>query len=892
MREQDGRVPLPGDARMALPEGSKLSLNSDTTYSIESILGCGGSCIVYKAKKAAAGLEGKVAACLEGKAAASQEIKAAAGSDADASVGYFERSQTIKEFYPKEVTGISCKGSNLTVSAEASASFATRKEEFLLGAKLFEKYYEYDQQFSLPRPIDTIEANGTVYVVSEPLDGNTLSTDYRKLSSLNKIATYMYSVCHATKKFHDDEYLYLDYKPDNMYVRDISGHYFVGLFDFDAVKYLPNIRKGIIGTRRFTPGWAPPEQGNYRRWQKEVGKASDIYSIGAVFLWLLSGKPPNDIETPILKAIEEINLGKFNLDKWSPKLRNKTASVKNLITDILKMTLEQRICTTFDGRSGRLSDVGKLVELFELLGNLTDENPEVIARLEEYRAKGDELHKEMSLSLDGISQKQDETNSLLRKIFNKKSAFIAVAVVLVVALFAGILSHLGGNIVDRAAAASGFEADFDQHLLLTLQIDLENAVHSYEMGLNSWRRLMYNDAESHIKAASDEISKQKSKSEVEVSKINNSLGCLYIDMGRYSEAYEYLNGAYITFKNELGADSLEARATKAGIAQYDFYTGNFEKALTETQEIIDQSNPDKEKIIVASSGHFRAMILDAQGKYEEALATYQGTLELYNEFLNDGKLSETLARYTNDPKVDKQTKDYYTTSLKWIILTYNNIGRVYNRMGKHDEALIALETARAMGEGNIYIGKKNLTSGKIYANLALAKSSVGETKAALDSIETSIAIQRNLFDFEDKFPGLVEAYDLYGSILELKGEPDKALEQYEKAIALSLEAFGENHPQTASASNVLGRYYDSLSDYDTAITYFERAIAIRKAIVGNDHPDTAEFYLNLSITHEKSGDMTAATTNASEAKQICDKLGIVGDFADNVDALLQRLRKA
>jgi len=504
-----------------------------------------------------------------------------------------------------------------------------------------------------------------------------------------------------------------------------------------------------------------------------------------------------------------------------------------------------------------------------------------------------------SKKLELVHEPQVETNTILKKVVNKKFVFVAVvvavavAVVLAVALVAGILSRLGGRIVDKTLGTSGIEAGIEaginQHLLLTLQIDFENAVHSYEMGLNSWRRLMYNDAESHIKAATDEISKQKNQSEVEVAKINNSLGCLYIDMGRYSEAYEYLNGAYITFKNELGAESLEARATKASIAQYDYYTGNFEKALTETQEIIDQSNPEKEKVIVASTSHFRAMVLDAQCKYDEALAIYQCTLDLYNEFLNDGKLSETLAKYTNDPKVDKQTKDYYTTSLKWIILTYNNIGKVYIHMGKYAEAIETLETARTMGEDNIYIGKKNLTSGKIYANLAIAKSETGAIKAAFDDIETSIAIQKNLFDFEDKFPGLVEAYDLFGSILELKGEPGKALEQYEKALSLSIESFGENHPQTASACNALGKYYDSRPDCAQAIVYFERAIAIRKAIVGDDHPDTAEFYLNLALTFEKSGGLQSATTNAFEAMRICDKLGIIGSFSDEVNALLQRL---
>lgn len=66
-------------------------------------------------------------------------------------------------------------------------------------------------------------------------------------------------------------------------------------------------------------------------------------------------------------------------------------------------------------------------------------------------------------------------------------------------------------------------------------LQLSNANHQYEMGLQNWRHLDYPRADRDIREARDEISTQKSQSELDVASINNSFGCLYLDMGKYQE---------------------------------------------------------------------------------------------------------------------------------------------------------------------------------------------------------------------------------------------------------------------------------------------------------------------------------------------------------------------
>jgi len=408
------------------------------------------------------------------------------------------------------------------------------------------------------------------------------------------------------------------------------------------------------------------------------------------------------------------------------------------------------------------------------------------------------------------------------------------------------------------------------------------------MGLNNWRRLKYPLALQEILAARDEISLHRSQALLEVAKVNNSLGALYLDMGRYQEAYEYLNSAYTAFADNLTFGSIETRAVQASIAQYHYLTGNFEGALREIQFILDHSDEVTEKVVVASSNHLRASVLSARGEYEEALDIYYSVLDLYNDFLEDGKLSEEFSRYQNDPNLDTHTIGYHTTSLRWIVRTYNHIGEMYIRLGRFENADIAFTTALDICLGNIRIGRENLTAAQVYTNIAILYARNGNLQDAIRNIETSIAIQRRLFGYEDTYPGLVEAYRVHGDILVAQGKPDEALELYVKAIRLAVDGFDENHPKTAAAYSSLGYFHFGQSEYEYAIINFERGIDIRTSILGFDHPDTVFMLIHLSKAYENTGDQTRANDAAIRAIDICERIEISGDLSSQANALLRR----
>ena len=62
-------------------------------------------------------------------------------------------------------------------------------------------------------------------------------------------------------------------------------------------------------------------------------------------------------------------------------------------------------------------------------------------------------------------------------------------------------------------------------------------------------------------------------------------------------------------RKAVGMDSFEGRAVQASITQYYYAVGDYERALRESQDIIDNSDMVAEKVVLASVIHLRARVL-------------------------------------------------------------------------------------------------------------------------------------------------------------------------------------------------------------------------------------------------------------------------------------------
>ncbi|MBR0341437.1 MAG: hypothetical protein IJH64_04225, partial [Oscillospiraceae bacterium] len=181
------------------------------------------------------------------------------------------------------------------------------------------------------------EANNTWYAVSDENTGCTLSDFDRRELSLNRAAQIMYSLCSAIGALHERGYLYLDIKPDNINVYSLDGREHVRLFDFDTVQKKSDLRKAKYST--YSDGWAPSEQKNWLA--KSISERTDIYSLGAVFFWLLTGrKPVGDTYTDenTENDVERIKECRFDWRQF-PLCEDASDGVIELLQRIFRKTL-------------------------------------------------------------------------------------------------------------------------------------------------------------------------------------------------------------------------------------------------------------------------------------------------------------------------------------------------------------------------------------------------------------------------------------------------------------------------------------------------------------------------------------------------------------------------
>lgn len=137
----------------------------------------------------------------------------------------------------------------------------------------------------IPIVYDLEEEAFQSYLIEEFLEGDSLYDLMKVKGHLNQdtVIRYGIQICDLVQYLHSAEQipiLYLDLQPKNLLV----CHEQVKLLDFDHADFLDGANREA---KRFgTPGYAAPEQSG----DTELGVYTDVYQIGALLFWLLTGE--------------------------------------------------------------------------------------------------------------------------------------------------------------------------------------------------------------------------------------------------------------------------------------------------------------------------------------------------------------------------------------------------------------------------------------------------------------------------------------------------------------------------------------------------------------------------------------------------------------------------
>lgn len=253
------------DGRIALAPGAVLKLSSGTgyiPYTINREVGRGGSSIVYDA------------------------------SYTD-NLGNYKLVR-IKECYPYAMRMARNESGELQPEGRNAQAFTEAKDRLIVA---YQKNHDLFTINALTNTVantsDIYEANGTVYIVSVYMNGKTFM-DFQG-ETLHDCAALIRSTARVLKRIHDAGYYYLDLKPDNILTLEGSLD-LVQLFDFDSMISMEDLQNAIQTNNpsklrtSYTRGYASLEQQTGKL--RQLGKHSDMYSLGAVLFYALWHKTP------------------------------------------------------------------------------------------------------------------------------------------------------------------------------------------------------------------------------------------------------------------------------------------------------------------------------------------------------------------------------------------------------------------------------------------------------------------------------------------------------------------------------------------------------------------------------------------------------------------------
>jgi WD40 repeat protein/tRNA A-37 threonylcarbamoyl transferase component Bud32 len=149
----------------------------------------------------------------------------------------------------------------------------------------------------IPSLLAYFEQDNRLYLVQQFIEGATLAQElaHHGCFGEQKIREVMAGLLPILKFVHDRNVIHRDITPANIIRRKLDNRLI--LIDFGIAKVLEEVGSdlGIPGTKIGTEGYAPIEQLRSGR----AFPASDLYSLGATCLYLMTRTKPDDLYDPI-----------------------------------------------------------------------------------------------------------------------------------------------------------------------------------------------------------------------------------------------------------------------------------------------------------------------------------------------------------------------------------------------------------------------------------------------------------------------------------------------------------------------------------------------------------------------------------------------------------------
>jgi serine/threonine-protein kinase len=200
------------------------------------------------------------------------------------------------------------------IRPRATGANSSRSQADIVAERRFEREAQVTASLKSPHTVELydfgVTDTGTIYYVMELLEGSDLQDLVQKGGPLppKRVVHILKQALDSLAEAHDHGLIHRDIKPANLHVsqRGLAKD-FVKVLDFGLVKDSAHKKievsitaaNGIVGT----PAYLAPE---LITGESQVDGRADLYSLGAVAYFLLTGKLVFDAETPLLMAVAHV----------------------------------------------------------------------------------------------------------------------------------------------------------------------------------------------------------------------------------------------------------------------------------------------------------------------------------------------------------------------------------------------------------------------------------------------------------------------------------------------------------------------------------------------------------------------------------------------------------
>ncbi|MGL6076299.1 MAG: tetratricopeptide repeat protein [Fimbriiglobus sp.] len=681
--------------------------------------------------------------------------------------------------------------------------------------------------------------DGRPYLVMKLVQGRTLEDLCKLPGKINRWQLFD-GICHTMAYAHTHGVIHRDLKPQNIMIGRFGE---VQVMDWGIAKRVDgqvshaehpstvDSERDVNttwGTMVGTLAYMPPEQAECHH--GEVGPWSDVFGLGGILLFMLTGRAPYVATTiPELRA------------------KVKAADLQDAYNALIDHT----------------TDPDLAILAMRCLSRSPSDRPqnasEVILELERLEFARESQLRDMELAKVATMTREVERHKHHRLLV-RFSAILALVLIIGLILTTSLMVRArqaeGQAAAERDVAiqreqteiASRHDASQKEQIATKTKEFLQSILRQTSAEGQACKKRVANPnltLKEALDFAALELETRDLQSPLTEADLRTTIGIAYSQLKQHPQALKQLQKALELRQVHLGPTHSETADTVVHLCSLYWSMGRYADSEKYARDAlgIQRTTWGDEHLKTLRTRLRLASALCGQGQYEAAESEYRDVLKLLVE-----RHGETHA-------------DTLTAK--------SNLGLLYFNTKRYDLAEPLYASVIAGREDSL---------GQDHPYTLMALNNMAGLKQFLQKPKQAEALLRDVLARREKslgqdHPDTITSVSNLGGLMMSLGQLAEAQVMHERVYEARLRVLGPDHPDTVLSINNLGGIAYETKDYKKALKLFTDSLICREKLMGAEHPETLASVKNVANSARKLGDWDQAEKLFRRIAEVVEKQG-------------------